>query len=286
MTKSIAFHSYKGGTGKTTIAANLAAFLAQSGNNVFLLDLDVYAPSLHTYFDREPPSWLNDYLNNEDTLVKDILHDLTNLLPHSESASSSKGKLYAAFSNPKKEEINKLEAGNQSNSRLQLLRRFIELREELMQSFDADYVVIDTSPGIRHWSINSLAVSDTILLTLKMGDLDVRGTKKMADDIYSSFTDFGAKSFLLMNRVDGFCMPNITTHFHPSDRTDNPKKSTSNNPDSLSQLSKDVGMDILSSIPCYCDIQFNRKEYLTILQFPSHPFAKQIENLANDVHIR
>ena len=43
MTKSVAFHSYKGGTGKTTIAANLAAYLAQNGQTVFLLDLDVYA---------------------------------------------------------------------------------------------------------------------------------------------------------------------------------------------------------------------------------------------------
>lgn len=54
MTKSIAFHSYKGGTGKTTISANFAASLAKKGYRVCLLDLDVYAPSLHSYFDIEP----------------------------------------------------------------------------------------------------------------------------------------------------------------------------------------------------------------------------------------
>jgi chromosome partitioning protein len=274
MTKSVAFHSYKGGTGKTTIAANLAAYLAQNGQTVFLLDLDVYAPSLHTYFDKEPKVWLNDYLNVEGKRVKEILQDLSDLLP-----DGSKGKLYAAFSNPKKEEINKLEAGSQNNSRLQLLRRFVELREELMEDFDADYLIIDTSPGIRHWSINSLAVADTILLTLKMGDLDVRGTKKMADEIYTSFTDFGAKSFLLMNRVDGFCLPSVHT-----DTVDNKSRPTT--PDYLEQLSKDVGMGVLSSIPCYCDIQFSKREYLTILQYPDHPFAKQIESLANDQNIR
>jgi MinD-like ATPase involved in chromosome partitioning or flagellar assembly len=51
MIKIIAFHSYKGGTGKTTIAANFAAMLAKKVYRVFLMDLDVYAPSLHTYFD-------------------------------------------------------------------------------------------------------------------------------------------------------------------------------------------------------------------------------------------
>jgi chromosome partitioning protein len=281
MTKSLAFHSYKGGTGKTTLAANLAAHLTKAGGNVFLLDLDLYAPSLHTYFNKEPRGWINDYLNNENIDVKEILHDLTPLL-QAKSNEKFEGKLAAAFANPKKEEINKIEAGGQNNTRLQLLRRFVELREELIEEHDADYVIIDTSPGIRHWSINALAVADTILLTLKMGDLDVTGTKKMADEIYSSFTDFGAKSYLLMNRVAGFCVPNVRVespnHAHPAGIKDSP--------DQLLRLSNEVGMEILSSIPCYCDIQFSTKEFLTILQFPNHPFAKQIECLASDHHIK
>ncbi len=63
MTSCIAFHSYKGGTGKTTIAANLAALLAKKGYRVFLLDLDVYAPSLQAYFGTKPKRWINDFLN-------------------------------------------------------------------------------------------------------------------------------------------------------------------------------------------------------------------------------
>lgn len=61
---SIAFHSYKGGTGKTTIACNFAALLAKMGNRVGLLDLDIYAPSIQTYFEIEPKRWLNNYLNS------------------------------------------------------------------------------------------------------------------------------------------------------------------------------------------------------------------------------
>ena len=57
MASCIAFHSYKGGTGKTTIAANLASLLAKKGYRVFLLDLDVYAPSLHSYFDKNPKKY-------------------------------------------------------------------------------------------------------------------------------------------------------------------------------------------------------------------------------------
>ena len=62
-------------------------------------------------------------------------------------------------------------------------------------------------PGIRYWSINSLAVADVLFLTLKYGDLDIEGTIKMAKDIYGSFTKFGSKSFLLLNKVAGYCIP-------------------------------------------------------------------------------
>ena len=50
MTRCIAFHSYKGGTGKSTIGSNMAALMAKRGLKVVLLDLDVYAPSLQGYF--------------------------------------------------------------------------------------------------------------------------------------------------------------------------------------------------------------------------------------------
>ena len=70
----IAFHSYKGGTGKTTIACNFAALLARRGNRVGLLDLDIYAPSIQTYFEIEPKKWLNNYLNSSADL-DDVMID-------------------------------------------------------------------------------------------------------------------------------------------------------------------------------------------------------------------
>ena len=50
MGKIIAVHSYKGGTGKTSLSVNLAATYARRGKKVCLMDLDFRAPSLHALF--------------------------------------------------------------------------------------------------------------------------------------------------------------------------------------------------------------------------------------------
>src|SRR4029079_9558436 len=144
-TKCIAFHSYKGGTGKTTIASNCAALLAKKGFKVALLDLDVYAPSLLAYFDRQPRKWLNDYLlaNAE---VDEVMTDVTNIIQdfgkQYDNSEEMKGKLWIGFCSMKKEEIYKIETGTSENSKSQL-RRFILLRDNLIRDYDFDFVIID-----------------------------------------------------------------------------------------------------------------------------------------------
>jgi len=376
LTKCIAFHSYKGGTGKTTIGANFAASLTKEGYKVSLIDLDVYAPSLQSYFDVEPEKSINDYLYSN-AEVEDVMVDMTSLVNNSFSnvtgshktelepkdASNSKteksspysvpdtasssgvgsqrsnsdsferskksGKLWVGFCSTRKEDIFKLEGGVNENMRRQFLKRFILLREQLISSYDSDYIIIDTSPGIRYWSINALAVADILFLTLKMGDLDIEGTKKIVDEIYTSFTKFGTRSFLLLNRVSGYCVPHTlpqysggsethatgqfsdsdvfsTFEFLPKGTRDKSIPTRNVNTESGSgghlglnanissqmpashtdlskMLSEELRMNVISSVPCYCDIQFVRKEFLTALQFPEHPFAIKIQELINNM---
>lgn len=294
-TKCVAFHSYKGGTGKTTIASNCAALLAKKGFKVALLDLDVYAPSLNTYFGGEPKKWLNDYLLG-DAEVEDVMTDVTETVREysrkygNEGNSSMKdgGKLWIGFCSMKKEEVYKLDSSSLESSKSQL-RRFILLREHLISNYDPDYIIIDTSPGIRYWSINALAVADALILTLKMGDIDIEGTNKLASEIYSSLTKYGTRSFLLLNRVAGYCAPE--PHFAGKSAGGGREGGMREEKEEAGEdiagvLAGKTGMEVISSIPCYCDIQFNRKEFLTALVQPAHPFTKQVERLIEAVQIK
>src|SRR5919109_2015999 len=293
MPRCIAFHSYKGGTGKTTIACNLAAMLSLKGYNVSLLDLDVYAPSIHAYFDYSPKKWINDLLF-ENSDLNEIMVDMTSTLTRYAADRTKKiGRLLVGFSNPQKDEIYRLEGSiKTANANIQLLRRFVQLREDLISDYESDYVILDTSPGIRYWSINSLAIADVLFLTLKFDDLDIEGTIKMANDIYGSFTKFGSKSFLLLNLVSGYCVPRAyALSSQPAEyKNSSIGRAPEETPIELAAIAEEVSanaflsdqtrMEMISAIPCYCDIQFKRKEFLTVLQYPDHPFAKQLERLA------
>lgn len=283
MTKCVAFHSYKGGTGKSTISSNLSATLARKGFTAVLLDLDVYAPSLQDYFQWQPKKSINDYLF-ENANVDEVIQDLTGVLNKFPSdngeQSESKGKLLVGFSSTSKEEIYKLDgAVRQEGSKIQLLRKFLMLREEIVSKYNADYIIIDTSPGIRYWSINSLAIADTILLSLKLDGIDLKGTRLLAKEIYESLTKLGTKSYLLLNRAAGYCLPPNMAGENTSSTQELYNTTIGNQSTVVSKLNEDIGMDTILSIPCYCDIQFDSNEFLTALRYPDHPFAAKIDVL-------
>jgi len=286
LVKTIAFHSYKGGTGKTTIAANLSTLLVSKGFNVLLIDMDVYAPSLHVYFNSKPEKWMNNYLL-DDLEFSDVIYDFTNVIqdfyPSELSSNKKKGIFNIVFSNPKKEEITSLDFQNRDSSKSQMLKKMLYLREKSNSDINYDFIILDTSPGIRPWSINALAIADIIILSLKMDHIDIEGTKQMATDVYKSFINFGAKSYLLLNRIAGYCTPSQLN----KEMVSKPGRfefTMLEQSETMMELENYLKMDVVSTIPCYCDIQFERQEFITVLKYPNHPFVDKMNELINKIN--
>jgi chromosome partitioning protein len=260
--KTIAFHSYKGGTGKTTLISNVAALYAKNGFNVALLDFDLYAPSLSSYFKKKPNAFINDLLSGQ-AKISDVIYDLTNEL-------GLNGKFMVGFSSSRKEDVNEIDIKHDSKWQIEAVKRFIKAKQELADQFKIDYLFLDTSPGIRYWSINTLATSDYIFLLLKDSDMDIEGTRKMIIDIYDSLSRYGAKYYVILNKVPGETVKEESMLIRDEKAW-------------ISELERVVGADVIGSIPCFCDIQFSRHEFLFSIRQPNHPFSTRLEKIADNI---
>ena len=254
--KVIAFHSYKGGTGKTTCIVNLAALYAQEGKKVCLIDFDIYAPSLTTYFGESPRYYIHDLLSGE-AGIHEVLVDYSKKL-------GLKGELHVAFASPAKEDIHGVEIRYDDNYQLKALKQFLSIKKQLLEREGFDYILIDTSPGIRYWSINALATSDILFLMLKVNNMDINGTKRMISEIYDSLTRFGLNTYLILNKVPGASPIEYDPSFLEEIET---------------EVQETLGLPIFLSIPCFCDIQFNRNEFLWAINKPEHPFSVRLQEI-------
>src|SRR6185436_17035247 len=79
MSKIVSIHSFRRGTGKSIMTANIAALLAAEGRRVIVLDTNLESPSLHILFhlpEKEIRHSLNQYLWDQCT-IHDTIHDVT-----------------------------------------------------------------------------------------------------------------------------------------------------------------------------------------------------------------
>jgi MinD-like ATPase involved in chromosome partitioning or flagellar assembly len=148
---NITFHSLSGGTGKTSILANLALTLAKRGKRVLILDYDLKNPTLHKLFGLEHNfrKSINAFLRKTCSVV-DCVIDI------SERCKIRRGKLFL------------IPASASFNDILFTLTKSVDLNEfcsalrKLAVTFKVDFIFIDTHSGIDEDSLFALAISDRI----------------------------------------------------------------------------------------------------------------------------
>jgi MinD-like ATPase involved in chromosome partitioning or flagellar assembly len=253
MSKIIAVHSYKGGTGKTLISVNLAATLAKRGKKVCLFDLDFRAPSLFAILKVENAEcWLNDYLNG--------ICDINKVLVDLSSRIQGNGKFVVGLANPATEAIRDISAKDRKWE-MHALGRLLSLRNTLLSDQEFDYLILDTSPGLQYSSINAIVAADFVIVATTGDRSDVNGTRRMLQELYNLFEK---KTGLVLNKV--------------LDSTSKSKK------DEMHDKVKTVyQVPLIGVVPCFCEILRAEGNFIFVQDKPDHPFTKILDEMAKKI---
>lgn len=173
MSKIISVHSFRGGTGKSNITANVAVTVARQGQRVGIIDTDIASPGIHVLFSLDEEKInkvLNDYLWGN-CAIEEAAYDVGASLKMGESkVTLMGGSIYLIPSSIKAGEIAKV---LKEGYNVELLNDGFR---ELTKKLNLDYLFIDTHPGLNEETLLSIAVSDALFIILRPDEQDYQGT--------------------------------------------------------------------------------------------------------------
>jgi septum site-determining protein MinD len=181
MSKIVSVHSFRGGTGKSNITANLASILAMEGLRVGVVDTDIVSPGIHVLFGLDESSMgrtLNDFLHGQ-CEIEDAafsVRDNTVVDRNVEGRNKLVGKnLWLIPSSIRGREISRvLREGYDVN-------RLNEGLQKLISKMKLHYLFIDTHPGLNEETLLSIAISDALIIIMRPDQQDYQGTAVTVD---------------------------------------------------------------------------------------------------------
>lgn len=167
MTKIMAIHSFRGGTGKSNTAANLAAILAAEGQRVGVVDTDIQSPGIHILFGLAGEGiehTLNDYLWGKCSIRQTACDVTPNL------GAGVRGRVFLIPSSINAGDITRvIREGYDA-------RRLAEGFHNLIKELSLDALIIDTHPGLGEENLLSIVISNTLVIVLRPDQQDYEGT--------------------------------------------------------------------------------------------------------------
>ncbi|MHA1315418.1 MAG: MinD/ParA family ATP-binding protein [Candidatus Helarchaeota archaeon] len=167
MGKILSVHSFRGGTGKSNITANLAVACAMYGDaRVGVIDTDIQSPGVHVIFGlggKKLQHPLNQYLQGQ-CKIEEVAVDVT------KSLKLEKGQLFMFPAALEASEITKILREGYEVSMLS------EGFNQIIDNMNLDYLLIDTHPGLNEETFLSIAVSDGLFVVMRPDSQDYLGT--------------------------------------------------------------------------------------------------------------
>lgn len=172
MAKIISMHSFRRGTGKSGLIANIATLLAAAGRRVGMIDINLQSPSLHVLFglkESDIPFRLNDYLwGNQglEAITYDLTPDISPRLP---------GRLFLIPSSTRLVEIAQtIREGYNVDLIHTVFQAYIKAKK-------LDFLLVDTYAGLNETTLQAMALSDTTAILLHLDHQNYQGTGIMLE---------------------------------------------------------------------------------------------------------
>jgi septum site-determining protein MinD len=167
MATIISIHSFRGGTGKSNMTANVATLLAAGGQRIGVVDTDIQSPGIHVLFGMSQETMtrsLNDYLWGR-CEIGAAAYDVTSsldeglagrvfLIPSSSNASDIARVMHDGY------DVGLLNDGFR----------------DLMRDLELDALIIDTHPGLNEETLLSIAVCEALAIVMRPDQQDYEGT--------------------------------------------------------------------------------------------------------------
>jgi MinD-like ATPase involved in chromosome partitioning or flagellar assembly len=249
MTKIVSVHSFRGGTGKSNVTANVSAQFAQMGRRVGVIDTDIQSPGIHVLFGMDEEhidKALNDYLWGR-CAIEETAYDVGTKLGEGEVLVMG-GGIYLIPSSIRAGEI------------ARVLREGYDVGllndgfRALIDKLDLDYLFIDTHPGLNEETLLSVAISDVLIIILRPDQQDFQGTAVTVD---------------VSRKLE---VPNLYLVIN--------KALTSYDFDALKKRVEDIyDAPVAAILPLSEDVARMQSADLFSLRYPDHPFSQGIRNI-------
>lgn len=246
MAQIVSIHSFRGGTGKSNIVANLAALLAAAGRRVGVVDTDIQSPGIHVLFGLDETSissTLNDYLWGNCEIAQ-TAYDVTPTF-----STPTSGAVFLIPANNHLQEITRIIHEGYDVALLN------EGFHTLVETFKLDILMIDTHPGLNEETLLSLAISNISLIVLRPDQQDYQGTGVTIDVARRLQVP---RLVLAVNKVPAiFDMAEVK-----------------------SRLEQVYHCDVIAVIPHSEEMLTLASAGLFVLRYPHHPITTELHRLA------
>jgi septum site-determining protein MinD len=255
MGKIISIHSFRGGTGKSNLTANLATQFAMKGHRVALVDTDIQSPGVHVLFGYDETrieKALNDYLWGKSP-IEETAYSISDTAGSEPNRAFLKGlKIWLIPSSIRTGEIARVLREGYDVGLLN------EGFHTLIEALKLDYLFIDTHPGLNEETLLSIAISNALVIILRPDQQDFQGTAVTVD---------------VARKLE---VPHLRLVVNKAlTRYD------------FNQVKADIealyNVPVSGVLPLSEDVAFNASDNIFSALYPDHPWSKTVIAIAEDL---